>query len=293
MSFVETLEQGRFLLTTEEPMPRGSDLSTLLARSRRLIGVVDGINLTEASAAVMAMSPIGAVPALIEQGHSPLLHFICRDRNRIALQADVLAAAALGATTVVCMAGDPIEAGNQPGATAVDDLDTAGLLRALARLSEGVDMTGHALHGTPALCLGAVVNPGAEDVEHELAMMELKAEAGARFFQTQAVYDPPAFERFMARADRFGVPVIAGFIVPRSAEMARRMNRSVPGVRVPEEMIARLDGATDKVRCAIELSAPVLRHLAHIAQGLHVIAVGWEEHLPALLTAAGVERGVS
>jgi 5,10-methylenetetrahydrofolate reductase len=288
--FDALLASGRFLITTEEAPPKGADLSALLRRTALLRGVVDAINLTESSSAVMTMSPVGLVPSLLAQGHRPVLQMTCRDRNRIGLQSDLLAAAVLGTTTIVCMAGDPIEGGDQPGARGVFDLDTPGLLRTASALNHGTDLAGNALNGAPRFCLGAVVNPGAADLDREIARMEAKVEAGARFFQTQAVYDPAAFERFMARAGRLGVPVLAGFIVPKSGDMARRMNRSVPGVAIPDEIIGRLDAAADRVASSVELSGRLLAQLAPMCQGLHVIAVGWEQHLPAVLEAAGLEE---
>lgn len=287
--FREALAEGRFLITTEEPPPKGSDVAAFFRRTRKLAGLVDGINLTESSAAVMAMSPAGLVPGLVEQGHTPILQITCRDRNRIALQAEVLAAATLGATAVVAMSGDPIEGGDHPGATGVYDVDTPGLLHMLSKLDEGSDLAGNRLQGGVDLCLGAVVNPGAEDLDREIAWMEQKVEAGATFFQTQAVYNPDAFEGFMRRVEHLGVPVIATFIVPKSGDMARRMNRSVPGVQIPDEIIRRLDAAPDRRECAIEVSGPILRGLAETSRGIHLIAVGWEDRFPAILTAAGID----
>jgi methylenetetrahydrofolate reductase (NADPH) len=192
--------------------------------------------------------------------------------------------------TVSCMSGDPIADGDDPDATPVHDLDTPVLLRMAAGLNAGADLTGHALRGRPQFCLGAMVNPGAEDLDREIGRMEQKAEAGANFFQTQSTYDPLTFERFVARADRLRVPILAGYILPKSGEMARRMNRSLPGVRVPDEVIARLDAAPSNVECAIELSVPILKRLAAASQGLHVIAVGWESRLPQILDAAAITR---
>jgi len=290
-SFATALASGRFLVTTEEPPPKGADLDGFLRRTQRLLGHVDAIALTEASGAVMTMSPIGAAPPLLAQGHEPILQITCRDRNRIALQADLLAAAVLGVTTVACMAGDAIADGDHPAASAVHDLDTPALLAAARDLrDEGRDMAGNRLNGAPAFCLGAVVNPGADDLEAELRRMEAKAEAGAQFFLTQAVYDPPAFERFMARAERFHSPVLAGYIVPKSGDMARRLNATLPGVQVPEEMIRRLDDAEDKAACSIELSARIIERLAACCRGVHLIAVGWESRLPDLLAASGIRR---
>lgn len=288
--FEAALASGRFLVTTEEPPPKGTDLAGLLQRTAHLRGWVDGVNLTESSSAVMTMSPVGAVPALLSQGHAPLLQITCRDRNRLALQADLLAAAALGATDVVCMAGDPIEAGDDPDARPVFDLDTLELLQTVRLLNEGADLAGNALKGAPRFCVGAVVNPGAADLERELAHMEAKAEAGARFFQTQAVYDPAAFERFMARAERLKLPVLAGYILLKSGAMARRLNQMLPGIHVPDTMIRRLDEAEDRVATAIALGGEILAALTPACQGLHVIAVGWEARFPALLAAAGIER---
>jgi methylenetetrahydrofolate reductase (NADPH) len=289
-SFLEALDSARFLITTEEAPPKGPDLTSLLARTELLRGWVDAIALTESSSAVMTMSPIGAVPGLLAQGHEPILQITCRDRNRIALQGDLLAAAALGITSIAVMAGDPINGGDHPGARPVFDLDTAGLLTAVRSLNEGHDLKGHPLRGAPTFCAGAVVNPGAADLDLELARMEEKAEAGARFFFTQAVYDPAAFERFILRADKLRVPVIAGFIVPKSGDMARRLNRGLPGVAIPDDLVAALDASTDKAATSIELSGAILARLRPMCRGLHIIAVGWESHFPALLAAAGIAR---
>jgi len=290
-SLSAALASGRFLVTTEEPLPKGADLTSFLRRTQHLAGLVDAISLTEASGAVMTMSPIGAVPAILAQGHHPILQITCRDRNRIALQADLLAASALGVTAVACMAGDAIADGDHPGASPVYDLDTPALLRALRGLrDEGHDLAGNRLNGSPAFCLGAVVNPGADDLDDELRRMEAKVEAGAQFFLTQAVYDSPAFERFMSHADRFQTPVLAGYIVPKSGDMARRLNQTLPGVQVPDEMIRLLDEVEDKAACSIELSGRIIERLAESCRGVHLIAVGWESRMPDLLAASGITR---
>jgi len=291
LSLATTLASGRFLVTTEEPPPKGADLGSFLRRTQRLVGHVDAISLTEASGAVMTMSPIGAVSALLAQGHQPILQITCRDRNRIALQADLLAASALGVTAVACMAGDAIADGDHPGASPVYDLDTPALLRALRGLrDEGRDLAGNSLRGAPPFCLGAVVNPGADDLDEELRRMEAKVESGAQFFLTQAVYDPPAFERFMARAARLQTPVLAGYIVPKSGDMARRLNQTLPGVQVPDEMIRRLDEVEDKAACSIELSGRIIERLTESCRGIHLIAVGWESRMPDLLAASRITR---
>ena len=284
--FAEALSSGRFLVTTEEPPPKGTDLSRFRARIEPLAGVVDAVSLTESSAAVMTMSPIGAVPALLELALHPILQITCRDRNRIALQADLLAAAAMGVRTVACMSGDPIAGGDHPDAAPVFDLDTPALIRATSTLASGRELSGAALHGAPSFCCGAVANPAVDDLELEVDRMRAKIEAGARFFLTQAVYDPKLFERFMARAGALGVPILATFIVPKSAAMARRMNASIPGVRVPDSIIEALDRAAPST--AIELSGRIISELRPMCRGVHLIAVGWESRLPPILDAAGI-----
>jgi methylenetetrahydrofolate reductase (NADH) len=288
-AFEEALTAGRFVVTTEEPPPKGADLTGFVARLRRLRGIVDAVNVTEASGAVMTMSPAGAVPALLSLGLHPILQMVCRDRNRIALEAELLAASALGVQTVSCMAGDPIAGGDDPDARPVFDLDTMGLLRAVRTLGGGHDSAGRPLTGAPSFFAGGVANPGAADLDAEVARMEQKVEAGARFFQTQAVYDADRFERFMAKADRLRVPVLAGFIVLKSGDMARRLNATLPDVSVPEPLIHELDVAADEAAASIDLSGRILARLKPACQGLHVIAVGWEARLPAVFAAAGLE----
>ena len=289
-NFSDALAAGRFLVTTEQTPPKGADLGPWLERLQPLRGHVDAVNLTESSGASMAMSPIGVVPGLIGLGLHPILQILCRDRNRIALQGDLLAASALGVTSVVATSGDPIEAGDHRESSPVFDLDTMELLRVAAMLNAGTDMMGNALRGSTDFTCGALVNPGAADLDQELRRMELKAEAGARFFQTQAVYTPRVLERFMAGAQRLGLPVLAGFIVVKSAEMGRRLNRSLPGVSIPDAMIGELAAAEDRRPASVEISGRLLAELRPLCQGLHVIAVGWEDLLPQILDAAGVER---
>jgi 5,10-methylenetetrahydrofolate reductase len=239
----------------------------------------------------MTMSPIGVVPALLDLGLQPILHMTCRDRNRIALQADLLAASALGVTAVSCMAGDPVEGGEDAEAKGVFDLDTVSLLQVTTGLREGHDMAGNALKGAPTFVCGAVANPGATDLGREIDRMAQKVEAGARFFQTQATYDIDVFERFMARAGGLGVPVLAGFIVLKSAAMARRWNAKLDDLDVPQHIVDELASADDETACSMAISGRVLAELRQMAQGLHVIAVGWEARLPWILELAGVQAG--
>jgi methylenetetrahydrofolate reductase (NADH) len=241
----------------------------------------------------MTMAPIAAASLLKQHGFEPILQITGRDRNRIAIQGDMLAASALGVQAVLCMGGDPPGAGDHPDAKPVFDLDTIAIIQAAASLVAGKDMYGHELKGNAAFMPGAVANPGAPDLEKELTRMEEKIEAGARFFQTQAVYDVKAFEAFMKGASKLKVPVIAGHIVLKSGDMARRLNATLPGVAVPETLIDELDSASDKPAKSIEIGGRLISQLKESAGGVHVMAIGWEARIPAILEAGGVERAAA
>ena len=215
------LQSGDFVITTELNPPKGTELAPMLERAESLRDVVDAFNLTDSHTARMSMSPIAAAHLLIDKGLEPILQITCRDRNRIALQADVLAAAALGIRNIVTMTGDHPGGGDHPDAKAVFDVNSTALLQSLTSLKDGSDMSGAELRGTPELFVGAVVNPGADDLDREIGRMEEKIEAGAAFFQSQAVYDPAEFERFMRRVEGYGVPILAGCIMLKSGRMAR------------------------------------------------------------------------
>ena len=287
-SFAEALTSGRFLVTAELTPPKGTDLSDLLRKAEMLRDWVDAFNLTDSASAIMTMAPIAAASALKQRGIEPILQVTGRDRNRIALQADLLAASALGVTTVLCMGGDPPGSGDHPEAKPVFDLDTTSLLRAVAALDAGKDMMGHPLKGAASLCAGAVANPGAADLDKELRRMEEKVAAGARFFQTQAVYEVEPFREFMARASGLGAPVLAGFIVLKSGDMARRLNAMLPGVSVPQTLIEELDGAADRAAKSVEIGGRIIAGLKEACQGVHVMAIGWEARIPDILRAAGI-----
>jgi methylenetetrahydrofolate reductase (NADH) len=292
-SFAEAIDSGRFLVTAELNPPKGTDLTDLLRKAERLRGWVDAFNLTDSASAIMTMAPIAAASLLKQHGFEPILQITGRDRNRIAIQGDMLAASALGVQAVLCMGGDPPGAGDHPDAKPVFDLDTIAIIQAAASLVAGKDMYGHELKGNAAFMPGAVANPGAPDLEKELTRMEEKIEAGARFFQTQAVYDVKAFEAFMKGASKLKVPVIAGHIVLKSGDMARRLNATLPGVAVPETLIDELDSASDKPAKSIEIGGRLISQLKESAGGVHVMAIGWEARIPAILEAGGVERAAA
>ena len=275
---------NRFAVTAELNPPKGADLAPLLAKAEALRGIVDAFNLTDSHTARMSMAPIAAARLLLDRGLQPILQLTCRDRNRIALQADALAADALGVRAILTMTGDHPRGGDHPDAKPVFDIDSTALLRGLDALRRGNDMSGAALSGAPDLLLGAVVNPGAPDLDAELRRMQEKIDAGARFFQTQAVYDPAAFERFIRRAEGCGAHILAGCIPLKSANMARNLNANVPGISVPDALIREMDAAQDRRAASAAIAARVIREIRPMCQGVHIMAIGWESLIPEIIS---------
>ncbi len=286
----DVIESGRFVITSELNPPKGTDLQPLFDKADMLKDAVDAFNLTDSHAAHMAMAPMAAAHLLRQRGIEPILQLTTRDRNRIALQSDLLGAYALGVENVVFMGGDPPTAGDHPDAKPVFDVYTSIMLRAARGMEHGHDMSDKPLHGNPRFFLGAVCNPGADDLDEEVRRMEEKLQAGARFFQTQAIYEPAKFERFAHAVNGLGATVLAGIIPLKSARMARYMNTRVPGIHVTDELIRRIDNAKDRRKVSIEIAAGIASEVRDMCQGLHVMAIGWEDIIPEILNAAGVKR---
>ena len=287
----ELVGSGRFVVTSELTPPKGLDLAPMLEAARSLAGFVDAFNLTDSHNARMSMAPIGAARRLLDEGIEPILQMTARDRNRIALQADMLAAAALGVSNVVLMTGDAPAHGDHPDAKAVFDLGSVAIIEAVRGLNEGRDLMGNALRGAPNLCIGAVVNPGNPNLDDEMARMAAKVEAGARFFQTQAVYDVAAFERFARRLDRFegvGVAIIAGVIPIKSVRMARYLNENVPGIEVPDTFIEEIAGSRDVDATSTSIAARTIAGIESLCQGVHLMTLGREALVPAIVGQAGI-----
>ena len=287
----DLVRSGRFIVTSELTPPKGLDLAPLLASARQLAGIVDAFNLTDSHNARMSMAPIAAARRLLDEGIEPIVQMTARDRNRIAVQSDVLAAAALGVANVVLMTGDVPSHGDHPEAKAVFDLGSVEIIAAVRGLNEGHDLAGNALRGAPDICIGAVVNPGNPDLDGEMTRLEAKVEAGARFFQTQAVYDIAAFERFARRLERFAgleLAFIAGIIPIRSVRMARYLNENVPGIEVPEPLIEEIAEATDVDATGTAISARTIAGLRPLCQGVHLMTLGRERLIPAIVEQSGI-----
>ena len=286
MGFQESLAAGKFVITSEIGPPKGTHIQEMMADAELLRGRVDAINVTDLQSSVMRLGSLAVCRLLQEKGLEPIFQVTCRDRNRLALQADLLSASVLGIKNVLALTGDYASLGDHPQAKPVFDLDSVSLLGVIKKMEAGTDMVGNALQGAPKFFSGAVVNPGGNPVEAQVIKMEKKIQAGASFFQTQAVYDVGAFEKFMKRVIPFKVPVLAGIILLKSAGMARFMNKNVAGVFVPEPLIQKMAKAEDRVKTSIEIGAELIRELKGMCQGVHIMPIGWENKVPALLDAA-------
>ncbi|MBI2867356.1 MAG: methylenetetrahydrofolate reductase [Chloroflexi bacterium] len=283
----QALESGAFVVTAELAPPKGVDISKPLRAAERLKPYVTAMNVTDQQASVMRLAPLGLCRVLQEQGVEPIMQMTCRDRNRVALQADMLAAAVLGIENILCMTGDPSSMGDHPDAKPVFDVDVTTLVRMAATLQEGKDLAGHPLEGAPSFTIGAVANPGATPLEPEVVKLEKKVEVGATFIQTQGVFDVKEFERFRLLTKGIKVKVLAGIILLKSGNMARWMNKNIPGVKVTDRIIAEIDAAPDKEEACVEIASRTIRDLRGLCDGVHIMGLGWEEHIPAVLKAAG------
>jgi 5,10-methylenetetrahydrofolate reductase len=236
----------------------------------------------------MRACSLAVASKMLEAGVDPILQMTCRDRNRLALQADLLGAAIVGIRNVLLMTGDNPQAGDHPEAKGVFDMDSATLMHVARGLTQGKDMAGNALTGRPHFCIGATADPGAKDLDVEAHKLQAKISAGAQFFQTQAVFDPPQFQRFMERARAFGKPVLAGILLVKSANMARYMNEHVWGIHVPDALIARFEEASDKRAECVEVISELIRAIRSSAGGIHLYALGWEDLIPEILRESGL-----
>ncbi|MFA5822793.1 MAG: methylenetetrahydrofolate reductase [Thermodesulfovibrionales bacterium] len=291
MEFREALDSGKFLITAEIGPAKGTETAVILEDAELIKGKVDAINVTDLQSSVMRLGSMAVCHLLKDRGIDPILQMTCRDRNMLALQSDLLSAWVLGVRNVLALTGDHPTLGDHPQAMPVFDLDSVGLLKTIGRLNEGYDMVGNQLKGAPNFFPGAVVNPGADTqaaLELQLIKMEKKIEAGAKFFQTQGIYDLDLFEKFMKRIEGFKTTVMGGIILLKSAGMARFMNKNVAGVFVPEPLIKEMETTKDKAKTSIEIAARLVKGMKDLCQGVHIMAIGLEKRIPMVLEEAGL-----
>jgi len=288
MALCEKIKSGEFIITSEIAPPKGIDVEEILKDAELVKGRVDAINVTDLQSSVMRTGSLAVCKLLIERGLEPVFQITCRDRNRLALQSDLLSAAVFGIQNVLALTGDHPSLGDHPSAKPVFDLDSMQLLEAIKDLQAGKDMAGKELKGSPKFCVGAVVNPGADPIEPEIIKMEKKIEAGAQFFQTQAIYETRLFEKFLKASSHLKTTVIAGIVLLKSAGMARYMNKNVAGVFVPDNLIEEIDKAKDKSAKSIEIAARLIKELKPLSNGVHIMPIGWDKKVPLVLDAAGL-----
>ena len=288
MALCDKIKSGKFIVTSEIAPPKGIDVEEILKDAELVKGRVDAINVTDLQSSVMRTGSLAICKLLIERGLEPVFQMTCRDRNRLALQSDLLSAAVFGIENVLALTGDHPALGDHPSAKPVFDLDSMQLLEVIRDLQAGKDMAGKELKGSPKFCVGAVVNPGADPIEPEIMKMEKKIQSGAQFFQTQAIYEMHLFERFLKASAHLKTTIIAGIVLLKSAGMAKYMNKNVAGVFVPDNLIEEIDKAKDKSQKSIEIAARLIKELKPICQGVHIMPIGWDKKVPLVLDAAGL-----
>jgi len=291
-SFKEALNSGKFIISSEIGPPKGTNLEKMRHHIDILKDLVDGINVTDHQSSVMRFPSIGGCLEIKEHGGEPILQMTCRDRNQMALQAELLLAHTRGIRNVLCLTGDAIPIGDHKEAKGVFELDSVQLLRTIRLMESGKDMGGNDLDGAVEFCIGAIVTPEANPIEPQLIKFEKKIEAGAEFIQTQAIYDLDNFRKFMDYARQFPIKILAGIVLLVSARMAKYMNENVPGIFVPQNLIDELASAPkgEAINKGIEIAGRMIAALKNdsICDGVHIMAIGREEVVPDILAAAGI-----
>ncbi|MCG2763871.1 MAG: methylenetetrahydrofolate reductase [Desulfarculaceae bacterium] len=297
----KVLAAGQFALTTEVGPPRGPDVEEVLKKAEILKGVADAYNVTDNQTAVVRMSSIAGSKILLDAGLEPVAQMTCRDRNRIAMQSDLLGAAALGLKNILAISGDHQGAGasgklkGHPGAKGVYDVDSIQLINIIKNMrDEGVQAGGDTLTSKPQFFIGAAWTPLGPPIEFRVLRLAKKVAAGADFIQTQAVYDIKAFAEQMAKAVDMGLTektaILPGIIIPRSAGMLNYMNKNVPGVVVPQELIDRMKAASDPQAEGVKVTLELIEQVRELpgVKGVHLQAIEAEELLPEIINQAGL-----
>ncbi len=293
------LSQGKFAVTGECGPPRGVNQDVFAKKIEFLKGYVDAVNATDNQTAIVRMSSIAASAHIVRAGLEPIMQMVVRDRNRIAIQSDIMGAYSLGIRNILCLSGDHQKFGSQSDALNVFDIDSMNLIRAVKDMrDQGKDMSGYDLDVAPAMFIGAAANPFADPFEYRVLRLAKKIDAGADFIQTQCIYNMDRFKEWMKRAAELGLPekaYILGGVTPlKSAGMARYMNSKVAGMDVPDEIIKRMDGtAKDKqVEEGLKICMETIAQLREIdgVSGVHIMAIGWEEIVARIVKETGLKK---
>jgi methylenetetrahydrofolate reductase (NADPH) len=297
VKLTEHFKNGKFVITSEVGPMKGciqnGTTPDFLEEARIVAKHVHAVNVTDNQSAVMKLGSLAASVYLQRDGIEPIFQMTCRDRNRIALQSDLLSACSLGIENVLCLTGDHLKLGDHPSAKGVFDIDSVQLLSIADTLNKGYDMVGNPLTAPTDLCLGAVVNPNFDPLDLQLIKMEKKIKAGAEFFQTQAVYDPKVFESFITKACLFGVPIQYGIVIIKSPGMAMYMNKHVSGVTIPDAVIKEIAAVPKEGRKqkAMEMTVCLVNEIAPMVQGVHLMPLGWADIVPDIVSGIKCSKG--
>ena len=291
----KVLESGRFAVTAEAGPPKGASAAVVQRKGELLRNCCDAVNVTDNQTAIVRMSSLAGCVLLKQLGTEPVMQMVCRDRNRIAIQSDVLGAVALGISNILCLSGDHQKFGNHPTAKNVFDIDSIQLIQTLKNMrDEKKFLCGEDISGEVPLFIGAVANPFADPFDFRVVRLAKKVKAGADFIQTQAIYDVAKFTEWMKMVTDRGldkqVHILAGVIPIRSAGMARYMRDYVSGVSVPDEVVARMEQAESAKEEGARIVLEIIEQLKEISgvHGIHVMAVGWEDIVPEIVEKAGL-----
>jgi methylenetetrahydrofolate reductase (NADPH) len=285
----DKIKSGEFVVLGEFEPPKGADFSQLLENANQIKGRLDALVVPEMANAVMKASSLGGCTFLQLHGIPTIFQTCCRDRNRLALQADILSAWALGISDIIAVPGEDIRYGDHPQARSVYDLDMEQLLETLQKFQTGKDMVGIELKGAPDFCIGSIINAGAIGgaLDIEIENLRKMTELGVRFVVTSPVFDLHRFQQFIKRIDTANVAVIPTVMLLKSAGMARYIDRNIKNISIPKEMIRDIQKAPDKLKQCIKISAELIGHFKEMGMaGVMISTVGWEDKLPQVLDAA-------
>ncbi len=284
----EVLESGQFAVTVEYNPPKGTNVAAIMDNAKALVGKVHGVNVTDNTAAILRAGSLSVCRLLYEMGHDPVMQMTCRDRNRLAIQSDLMSAHILGIRNMLCLTGDYPTVGDHKDAKPVYDLDSIGVMQVIHALNQGKDLAGHKLQGPTDLYIGAAVTPEQDPAGPMLAKFEAKVNAGTKFFQTQAFYDVEKFLSFMQAVRKFPVKVLAGILVLRSAKMAEFMNDNIPGIEVPQALIDELRAAGDEraLDVGVQIAVRTINAVRAHCDGVHIMAIKAVDRLPEIIQKA-------
>jgi methylenetetrahydrofolate reductase (NADPH) len=294
MTLKEKIESGKFIVCGEIGPPKSCDGDVIREKSKYFKGVVDAVNITDNQTALVRLSSIASAKILLEEGVEPIMQMTCRDRNRIAIQSDLLGAAALGIHNVLCLTGDYQKFGDQPEAKGVFDLDSIQLIATVAKMNSGFLLSEQEMKKAPDFLIGAAANPFAEPLEMRLIRLHKKIQAGARFIQTQPVFDMDIFTCWMEKVVEMGLhencAILAGVMPVKSVKALHYMKKEVPGVKINDEYINRLENASDPKEEGIKIAIEMIQALQKIqgVRGIHLMPVLWESITPVIVKEAGL-----